>query len=143
MPDLVTPRLRRWEVLGAVETVLKRGKPDFNARYFDGAIKDAHGKAPAPSLQIVSKKVFVVHGTDAWTCGSRFRRGTRVADAKRRDENGRIQTGWDFEAEFPQALTISASISRTQDEDGHDHAEKTIPVDRRRLPAAMEARRND
>lgn len=85
-------------VLGAVERVLKRGKPVSTLDYFDGAIRDDHAKAPpATELQVVSTQIFIVEGTLEWSCWERYLRettgrGSPITD--NRDEHGRLRRGW-------------------------------------------------
>lgn len=85
-------------ILGAVEAVLKRGKVVSTLDYFDGAIKDAHAKAPpAANLQVVAQQTFIVEGTLEWNCWEQHLRattgrGSPVTD--NRDEHGRIRRGW-------------------------------------------------
>lgn len=85
-------------ILGAVETVMKRGKAVSTLEYFDGAIKDAHAKAPpSANLQIVAQQQFIVEGTLEWNCWEQYARattgrGSPVTD--NRDENGRMRRGW-------------------------------------------------
>ncbi|MGY3609912.1 MULTISPECIES: hypothetical protein [unclassified Bradyrhizobium] len=85
-------------ILAAVETVLKRGTKPATLDYFDGAIRDAHAKAPpAAGLQVVSQQVFIVEGTMEWACWDQHLRattgrGSPVTD--NRDENGRLRRGW-------------------------------------------------
>jgi hypothetical protein len=85
-------------ILGAIETVLKRGKPVSTLEYFDGAIKDAHAKAPsAANLQVVAQQMFIVEGTLEWNCWEQHLRattgrGSPITD--NRDEHGRIRRGW-------------------------------------------------
>lgn len=57
-------------VLSAVETVLKRGKAISTLDYFDGAIKDAHAKAPAPSPLVDSMAgwFLIIEGTPEEIC---------------------------------------------------------------------------
>lgn len=58
-------------VLGAVETVLKRGKQISTLEYFDGAIKDAHAKAAPENLQVVvdtSDWKLIIEGTTEEIC---------------------------------------------------------------------------
>ena len=93
-------------VLTAIEAVLKRGKPVSTLEYFDGAIRDAHVKAPTPSLQIVSNKVFVVEGSIEWGAQQGHARettgrGTPVIDEK--DSDGRLtgRRGWLFDSLVP------------------------------------------
>lgn len=92
-------------VLAAVEAVLKRGKPISTLEYFDGAIRDQHAKAPQQTtLQVVSRKVWVDHGTPEWSAWEREspgRRGWPMTDQK--DADGRLtgRRGWLFESIVP------------------------------------------
>lgn len=91
-------------VLAAVETVLKRGKAISTLDYFDGAIKDAHAKAPPPSLQVVSSKVFIDEGTLEWTCWQGVYnngRGSPVTDHRDSENRPTGRRGWYFDSQFP------------------------------------------
>ncbi|SRR5258708_1269957 len=92
-------------VLGAVEAVLKRGKQISTLEYFDGAIRDAHAKVPAPvaGLEVVSSRIFVEVGTLEWTCWTQHHRDTGKLPPQPRDTriDDVIKTGWWFESQFP------------------------------------------
>lgn len=63
-------------VLGAVEAVLKRGKPILTLDYFDGAIKDRHAKIPPTVVPEIDRSgwAIVVGGTEEHTCWNIIRR---------------------------------------------------------------------
>lgn len=91
-------------ILGAVERVLKRGKPVSTLDYFDGAIKDDHAKAAPENLQVVvSKKVFVEAGTLAWQCwqSESRRTGGRGYPCVTHRVDHVAKEGFWFETEFP------------------------------------------
>lgn len=91
-------------ILGAVERVLKRGKPVSTLDYFDGAIRDDHAKiTPASDLQVVSSQVFVIAGTLAANCWDRHSRenGGRGYPTTTRRVDGSVQEGWYHPTEFP------------------------------------------
>lgn len=87
-----------------VTPILKRKADMVSLIYCDAAVREAHSKiTPQPSLQIISSKVFVPYGTLAWACWNRESPGGRGWPTReRRDDDGRIQVGWDFETEFPK-----------------------------------------
>jgi hypothetical protein len=91
-------------VLGAVEAVLKRGKPVSTLEYFDGAVRDAHAKAAPENLQVVvTKKYFVEVGTTAWTCWDQENRakGGRGYPVTQYKIENTVKDGWWFESEYP------------------------------------------
>jgi uncharacterized protein (UPF0335 family) len=91
-------------ISSAATPMLKRKEDMASLVYCDSAVREAHA-AGAPNLQIVSSKVFVIHGTLAWQCWERVSPGGRGWPTReRRDDDGRIQTGWDFETEFPAGV---------------------------------------
>ncbi len=63
-------------VLGAVEAVLKRGKPISTADYFDGAINDAHANAPptSPLIDTMAGWFLIIQGTLEETCWQQYSR---------------------------------------------------------------------
>lgn len=93
-------------ISAAVTPILKRKADMASLIYCDAAVREAHAKAPAPGLQIVSRKVFVIEGTIEWTAHQRHARettgrGTPVVDEK--DADGRLtgRRGWYFEKLVP------------------------------------------
>jgi hypothetical protein len=95
-------------VLTAVETVLKRGRPVSTLEYFDGAIRDAHAKAPAAAAaEAVTSglfRVFVVHGTPEWNAWQMVSGPRGTPTRERKDADGRIQVGWDFPTLWPEGF---------------------------------------
>jgi hypothetical protein len=64
-------------ILGAVEAVLKRGTKPSTLEYFDGAIKDAHAKAPPAALiDTMAGWHLVIEGTLEEACWQRHARET-------------------------------------------------------------------
>lgn len=110
-------------IVGAVEAVLKRGTKPSTLDYFDGAIRDAHAKAPpAAGLQVVAQQTFVVEGTLEWNCWDQHLRattgrGSPVTD--NRDENGRLRRGWWRPTTVPEGYDEATGerIAPTNEED--------------------------
>jgi hypothetical protein len=110
-------------IVGAVEAVLKRGTKPSTLDYFDGAIRDAHAKAPpAAGLQVVAQQTFIVEGTLEWNCWDQHLRattgrGSPVTD--NRDENGRLRRGWYRPTIVPEGYDEATGerIAPTSEED--------------------------
>lgn len=90
-------------ILGAVERVLKRGKPVSTLDYFDGAIKDDHARAAPENLQVVTPTVLIIEGTLECTCWQQYMReqGRRLFLCEQPADDGRKVMGARVAAPFP------------------------------------------
>lgn len=85
----------------ACAPLLNRKEDMASLAYCDSAVRAAH--EAAPHLTVVgNKKVFVIHGTQAWTCWQQVSPGGRGWPVRQREnDRGVLQDGWDFESEYP------------------------------------------
>jgi hypothetical protein len=106
-----------------VTPILKRKADMASLSYCDAAVREAHARLPSASLQIVSRKVFVVEGTIEWGAQQRHARettgrGTPIVDEK--DLDGRLtgRRGWYFESLVPEGYDEATGerIAPTDDE---------------------------
>ncbi|MCK1541429.1 hypothetical protein IVB12_05410 [Bradyrhizobium sp. 179] len=91
-------------IQAAVTPILKRKADMASLVYCDSAVREAHGRAAAPQLQVVSSKVWVDEGTPEWACWQREYRGGRgspVTDHQDADGHRTGRRGWYFDSRVP------------------------------------------
>lgn len=92
-------------ISATVTPILKRKADMASLAYCDAAVREAHAKAgAAPSVRLVSNKVWVDEGTIEWNCWQRETNGGRGSPVMdQRDADGKLtgRRGWEFPTLVP------------------------------------------
>jgi hypothetical protein len=104
-----------------VPPILRRKADMASLSYCDAAVRSEHAKT-APSLQVVSSRVWVDEGTEEWNSHQavsfeKTGRGTPICDHK--DENGRVtgRRGWYFASKWGEGFNDFGELIDPASED--------------------------